>query len=106
MRTHGSVGPEEVKFASASATNPGIAIWSEATEEIANAMFGEIKAIDKEGRTFNPVDVMAASGARGSKQQIRRLAGMRGLMAKPSGEIIESPIRAYLREGLTVMEYF
>src|SRR6187455_3052289 len=86
--------------------NKVIAIWSEATEEIANAMFSEMEAIDKEGREFNPVYVMADSGARGSKQQIRQLAGMRGLMAKPSGEIIETPITANFREGLTVMEYF
>ena len=86
--------------------NKVIAIWSEATEEIANAMFNEMEGIDKEGREFNPVYVMADSGARGSKQQIRQLAGMRGLMAKPSGEIIETPITANFREGLTVMEYF
>jgi DNA-directed RNA polymerase subunit beta' len=86
--------------------NKVIAIWSEATEEIANAMFTEMEAIDKEGRQFNPVYVMADSGARGSKQQIRQLAGMRGLMAKPSGEIIETPITANFREGLAVMEYF
>src|SRR5881409_112163 len=86
--------------------NKVIAIWSEATEEIANAMFSEMEQIDKEGRMFNPVYIMADSGARGSKQQIRQLAGMRGLMAKPSGEIIESPITANFREGLTVMEYF
>src|SRR5213082_2712691 len=86
--------------------NKVIAIWSQATEEIANAMFGEMEAIDKEGRTFNPVYVMADSGARGSKQQIRQLAGMRGLMAKPSGEIIETPITSNFREGLTVLQYF
>src|SRR5262249_56713035 len=55
---------------------------------------------------FNPVYVMADSGARGSKQQIRELAGMRGLMAKPSGEIIETPITANFREGLEVQHYF
>src|SRR6266852_2549305 len=86
--------------------NKVIAIWSEATEEIANAMFSEMETIDKEGRQFNPVYIMADSGARGSKQQIRQLAGMRGLMAKPSGEIIESPITANFREGLNVLEYF
>jgi DNA-directed RNA polymerase subunit beta' len=86
--------------------NKVIAIWSEATEEIANAMFTEMEAIDKEGRFFNAVYIMADSGARGSKQQIRQLAGMRGLMAKPSGEIIETPITANFREGLAVMEYF
>ena len=58
------------------------------------------------GRNFNPVYIMADSGARGSKQQIRQLAGMRGLMAKPSGEIIETPITANFREGLTVLQYF
>src|SRR5205807_322307 len=82
------------------------AIWSEATEEIANAMFSEMEALDKEGRMFNPVYIMADSGARGSKQQIRQLAGMRGLMAKPSGEIIETPITANFREGLEVQHYF
>ena len=80
--------------------NKVIAIWSEATEDIANAMFSEMEEIDKEGRQFNPVYIMADSGARGSKQQIRQLAGMRGLMAKPSGEIIETPITSNFREGL------
>ena len=86
--------------------NKVIAIWSEATEDIANAMFGEMEGLDKEGKTFNPVYIMADSGARGSKQQIRQLAGMRGLMAKPSGEIIETPITSNFREGLTVLQYF
>src|ERR671931_923507 len=86
--------------------NKVIAIWSEATEDIANAMFGEMESMDKEGRNFNPVYIMADSGARGSKQQIRQLAGMRGLMAKPSGEIIETPITANFREGLNVLHYF
>jgi len=86
--------------------NKVIAIWSEATEDIANAMFSEMEQIDKEGRQFNPVYIMADSGARGSKQQIRQLAGMRGLMAKPSGEIIERPITSNFREGLSVLEYF
>ncbi|MGE0705972.1 MAG: DNA-directed RNA polymerase subunit beta', partial [Vicinamibacterales bacterium] len=86
--------------------NKVIAIWSEATEDIANAMFSEMEEIDREGRQFNPVYIMADSGARGSKQQIRQLAGMRGLMAKPSGEIIETPITSNFREGLTVLQYF
>jgi DNA-directed RNA polymerase subunit beta' len=64
-----------------------------------------MKAADKAG-TMNPIYIMADSGARGSKQQIRQLSGMRGLMAKPSGEIIETPIKANFREGLTVLEYF
>jgi DNA-directed RNA polymerase subunit beta' len=86
--------------------NKVIAIWSEVTEKIADEMFGEMEALDKSGRNFNPVYVMADSGARGSKQQIRQLAGMRGLMAKPSGEIIETPITSNFREGLTVLQYF
>jgi DNA-directed RNA polymerase subunit beta' len=86
--------------------NKVIAIWSEVTEKIADEMFGEMEALDKSGKSFNPVYVMADSGARGSKQQIRQLAGMRGLMAKPSGEIIETPITSNFREGLTVLQYF
>jgi len=86
--------------------NKVIAIWSEVTEKIADAMFGEMEGLDKSGRNFNPVYIMADSGARGSKQQIRQLAGMRGLMAKPSGEIIETPITSNFREGLTVLQYF
>jgi len=85
--------------------NKVIAVWSDVTEKIADAMFAEMETRDREGK-FNPVYIMADSGARGSKQQIRQLAGMRGLMAKPSGEIIETPIRANFREGLSVLEYF
>jgi DNA-directed RNA polymerase subunit beta' len=85
--------------------NKVIAIWSEATEKISDEMFDAMKERDRSG-TFNAVYIMADSGARGSKQQIRQLAGMRGLMAKPSGEIIETPIRANFREGLSVLEYF
>jgi len=86
--------------------NKVIAIWSDVTERIADRMFSGMQAMDKEGTDFNPVYVMADSGARGSKQQIRQLAGMRGLMAKPSGEIIETPITSNFREGLTVLQYF
>ncbi len=86
--------------------NKVIAVWSEVTEKIADAMFGEMEELDQSGRNFNPVYIMADSGARGSKQQIRQLAGMRGLMAKPSGEIIETPITSNFREGLEVMQYF
>jgi DNA-directed RNA polymerase subunit beta' len=85
--------------------NKVIAVWSDVTEKIADAMFKEMEARDQSG-SFNPVYIMADSGARGSKQQIRQLAGMRGLMAKPSGEIIETPIHANFREGLSVLEYF
>ena len=86
--------------------NKVIAIWSDVTEKIADAMFSEMEKLDESGRSFNPVYIMADSGARGSKQQIRQLAGMRGLMAKPSGEIIETPITSNFREGLTVLQYF
>jgi DNA-directed RNA polymerase subunit beta' len=79
--------------------NKIIDIWTHATENISDHVFTELD-------DFNPIYMMADSGARGSKQQIRQLAGMRGLMAKPSGEIIESPITANFREGLTVLEYF
>src|SRR2546422_847047 len=85
--------------------NKVIEIWSGITEKVADEMFGDMQKNDKEG-VINPIYVMADSGARGSKQQIRQLSGMRGLMAKPSGEIIESPITANFREGLTVLQYF
>src|SRR5499433_1900951 len=85
--------------------NKVIEIWSGITEKVADEMFAEMQRRDKEGE-MNPIYVMADSGARGSKQQIRQLSGMRGLMAKPSGEIIETPITANFREGLTVLEYF
>ena len=79
--------------------NKIIDIWTHTTETISEMVF-------KKMETFNPVFIMADSGARGSKLQIRQLSGMRGLMAKPSGEIIENPITASFREGLTVLEYF
>ncbi|AEU35138.1 DNA-directed RNA polymerase subunit beta' [Granulicella mallensis] len=80
-------------------------MWSGVTERVADDMFNNMKRADKEG-AMNPIYIMADSGARGSKQQIRQLSGMRGLMAKPSGEIIETPITANFREGLTVLQYF
>src|SRR6266852_5989493 len=86
--------------------NKVIAIWSTVTEKVADAMFKEMEKTDEEGKEFNPIYIMADSGARGSKQQIRQLAGMRGLMARPSGEIIENPITSNFREGLTVLQYF
>ncbi len=79
--------------------NKIIDIWTKATDKIANLIF---EVLDP----FNPIFMMADSGARGSQQQIRQLAGIRGLMAKPSGEIIENPITANFKEGLTVLEYF
>ena len=94
--------------------NKVVDIWSKVTEDVANAMMTEIKVDyfrDRdnklvEGPSFNSIFIMADSGARGSRDQIRQLAGMRGLMAKPSGAIIETPIKANFREGLGVLEYF
>ncbi len=90
--------------------NQIIDIWTHTTSNIAEKMFERLRQ-DRQG--FNPIYMMADSGARGSKEQIRQLAGMRGLMAKPQkkmtgsmGEIIENPITANFREGLTVLEYF
>ena len=94
--------------------NKVIDIWAHATEEISAEMLKELGTdtyTDEKGKvtkvpSFNPIFMMADSGARGSAQQIRQLAGMRGLMAKPSGEIIETPITANFREGLSVLQYF
>ncbi len=86
--------------------NKVISIWSDVTEKVADEMFEAMAKNVSAEEEFNPIYMMADSGARGSKQQIRQLAGMRGLMAKPSGEIIETPITANFREGLTVLQYF
>ncbi len=94
--------------------NKVIDIWAKSTEEIAKEMLDNLSRdtlVTPEGKeikvpSFNAIHMMADSGSRGSAQQIRQLAGMRGLMAKPSGEIIETPITANFREGLTVLQYF
>ncbi len=102
--------------------NKVVDIWAKATDDVANEMMEAMKiapsgkkrgqaAQDDKGKpiveeSFNPIYMMADSGARGSKDQMRQLAGMRGLMAKPSGEIIETPIVANFREGLSVLQYF
>ncbi len=95
--------------------NKVIDIWANVTEKIADEMMKELGAEEgkslseeeiRESRSFNSIFMMADSGARGSAAQIRQLAGMRGLMAKPSGEIIETPITANFREGLTPLQYF
>ena len=102
--------------------NKIVDIWAKATDDVANEMMESMKleragekaskAKKKEeqklsdAESFNPIFMMADSGARGSKDQMRQLAGMRGLMAKPSGEIIETPISANFREGLSVLQYF
>ena len=90
--------------------NKVIDAWSRCGDQVANSMMNEIKAVRKldNGREkdINSIYMMAHSGARGSQAQIKQLAGMRGLMAKPSGEIIETPIISNFKEGLTVLEYF
>jgi DNA-directed RNA polymerase subunit beta' len=95
--------------------NKVIDIWANVTEKVADEMMKELGAEEgkslseeeiRESRSFNSIFMMADSGARGSAAQIRQLAGMRGLMAKPSGEIIETPITANFREGLTPLQYF
>ncbi len=83
--------------------NKVIDTWAAVTDKVADEMFS---GFQEERQGFSPIFMMADSGARGSAQQMGQLAGMRGLMAKPSGEIIETPIRANFREGLTVLEYF
>ncbi|MFO0281092.1 MAG: DNA-directed RNA polymerase subunit beta' [Acidobacteriota bacterium] len=86
--------------------NKTIEIWQRANDQVSDAMFKLMEEDDRTGRYLNPIYIMADSGARGSKQQIRQLSGMRGLMAKPNGEIIETPITANFREGLNVLQYF
>jgi DNA-directed RNA polymerase subunit beta' len=81
--------------------------WTHARDQITQEMMSELQNDKRDGRDYlNPIYLMAHSGARGGVDQIRQLAGMRGLMAKPSGKIIETPIKANFREGLTVLEYF
>ncbi len=81
--------------------------WTHAREQITSRMMEELKTDTRDGAVYlNPIFLMAESGARGGVEQIRQLAGMRGLMAKPSGKIIETPIKANFREGLSVLEYF
>jgi len=94
--------------------NKVVDIWAQVTERISSEMMNEMKLEDKKGpdgkristESFNSIYMMSDSGSRGSKDQMRQLAGMRGLMAKPSGEIIETPITSNFREGLTVLQYF
>ena len=85
--------------------NKVVDVWSSCTEKVADEMMKVIKAMQP-GEPINSVWMMSDSGARGSAAQIKQLAGMRGLMAKPSGEIIETPIISNFKEGLTVLEYF
>ncbi len=118
-RSQEEVREIEEQFASGLVTqgeryNKVVDIWSRTNDQIAKAMMDNLKhemVVDREGKetlqaSFNSIYMMADSGARGSAAQIRQLAGMRGLMAKPDGSIIETPITANFREGLTVMQYF
>jgi DNA-directed RNA polymerase subunit beta' len=94
--------------------NKVVDTWAQSTEDVASEMMKEMASEEMKGldghpvkvSSFNPIFMMSDSGARGSKDQMRQLAGMRGLMAKPSGEIIETPITSNFREGLTVLQYF
>ena len=94
--------------------NKVLSIWSNATSEVAQQVSKDLEAVDVEAyfnkdhalKPFNPIFMMLDSGARGSKEQIRQLVGMRGLMAKPSGEIMETPVKTNFRQGLSVFEYF
>ena len=85
--------------------NKVIDIWTHCTDQISSVMFRTLECNEGK-REYNPVWLMVDSGARGNRAQVRQLAGMRGLMAKPSGDIIEKPIESNFREGLTVLEYF
>ena len=85
--------------------NKVIDIWTHCTDQIANVMLRTLEH-NQGKKEYNPVSLMVDSGARGNRQQVRQLAGVRGLMAKPSGDIIEKPILSNFREGLTVLEYF
>ena len=85
--------------------NKIVDIWTHCTDQIANVMFRTLEK-NQGKKEYNPVYLMVDSGARGNRQQVRQLAGVRGLMAKPSGDIIEKPILSNFREGLTVLEYF
>jgi DNA-directed RNA polymerase subunit beta' len=84
--------------------NKVVALWSTCTDKVAKAMMKTVSA--KKDNLINSVYIMADSGARGSEAQLKQLAGMRGLMARPSGEIIENPITSNFKDGLTVLEYF
>ena len=96
---NGQLSPEE-------RYNKIIDVWSNVREKITKTMMEELKEDKRSGGYVNPIYLMADSGARGGTEQIRQLAGIRGLMAKPNGKIIETPVKANFREGLTVLEYF
>ena len=109
-RAYESIAVVEKQYRSGAITdgeryNKIVDIWTQATDEIASVMFRTLE--NNAGRAeYNPLYMMVDSGARGNRQQVRQLAGIRGLMAKPSGDIIERPIVSNFREGLSVLEYF
>ncbi len=94
--------------------NKVVSIWRDATAAVAQTMYNELDVADKKvfanedhlNKPFNPVFMMLESGARGTKDQIKQLVGMRGLMSKPTGEIIEIPVKSNFKQGLSVFEYF
>ena len=94
--------------------NKVLSIWWNTSNDVAKAMYNDLESQDKKSfinedhtdRPFNPVFMILESGARGSKEQVRQLAGMRGLMAKPTGEVMETPVKNNFKDGLTVFEYF
>ena len=94
--------------------NKVISIWGHATADIAQSMYDELDVADKKvfanedrlNKPFNPVFMMLESGARGTKDQIKQLVGMRGMMSSPTGEVIETPVKSNFKQGLSVFEYF
>ncbi|MDX6766067.1 MAG: DNA-directed RNA polymerase subunit beta' [Candidatus Methylacidiphilales bacterium] len=109
-QAHDRVGTVEKQYRMGAITdgeryNKIIDIWTQATDSVSSVMYSTLEH-NNGRREINPVFLMVDSGARGNRNQVRQLAGMRGLMAKPSGEIIERPILASFREGLSVLEYF
>jgi len=97
---------EEGKLDASTRTNLILEVWSKAADQVASDMMKDLELQNDTGKHLNSIFIMADSGARGSRTQIRQVAGMRGLMAKPSGDIIETPIMSNFKEGLTVLEYF
>ena len=109
-KAYNSIAVVEKQYRSGAITdgeryNKIVDIWTQATDEISSVMYRTLE-YNQGKEEFNPLYLMVDSGARGNRQQMRQLAGMRGLMAKPSGDIIERPIISNFREGLTVLEYF
>ncbi|MCE1229880.1 MAG: DNA-directed RNA polymerase subunit beta', partial [Firmicutes bacterium] len=96
----------EGKLDAATRYNRILEVWGKTAEQVASDMMKELEKRNDQDPYLNSIYIMADSGARGSKTQIRQVAGMRGLMAKPSGDIIETPIKANFKEGLNVLEYF